>query len=428
MDSTRIVSLQAENFKKLTLIDVKFDERGAMVIGSKRNGAGKSSVLDGITATLMGKKALPVHPVRKGESKAKTVVELSNGLIVTRTYTESGGGSLKVTNKEGFVMTSPQAMLDGLFSAIGFDPLEFSRMDTKKRTETLKKMVGLNFDELDQMRQEIYADRATVNRVLREVEAKIESATYHEDAPEQEISVELLMRQIDEAQDFNRALDKERETLALYTRRVMARRDQVAELEKQLQEAKEDLIAEKQQMAAQSEKVNALPEPKDISAIRDQIAQSAQLNKALRDNQELEKSKRVAEKLRTDSDGFTERIKDIDLQKVKALQEAKFPIDGLSFDDNGVTYNGTPFEDLCSAEQIKVSTAMGFAMNPKLKVLIVRDGSLLDQESLQAIHDLAVKEDGLILVERVSDGSEVAILIEDGTVVQREAEADTAAA
>ena len=43
-----------------------------------------------------------------------------------------------------------------------------------------------------------------------------------------------------------------------------------------------------------------------------------------------------------------------------------------------VTYNNVPFDQCSSSEQLRVSLAMGLALNPKLKVILIRDGSLLD--------------------------------------------------
>ena len=82
----------------------------------------------------------------------------------------------------------------------------------------------------------------------------------------------------------------------------------------------------------------------------------------------------------------------------------------------GVTYNGVPFSQASSAEQIRVSVAMAMAMNPKLRVLRIKDGSLLDDDAMDMLKKLAVKEDFQVWVERVGNGSEDAIVIEAGEV------------
>ncbi|MGN8821735.1 hypothetical protein ACTNC1_12740, partial [Atopobiaceae bacterium HCP3S3_A4] len=95
---------------------------------------------------------------------------------------------------------------------------------------------------------------------------------------------------------------------------------------------------------------------------------------------------------------------------------ATFPVEGLGFDETGVTFKGVPFSQASSAEQIRVSLAMAMALNPTLRVIRILDGSLLDDDSMQMVAD-AAKEGGYqVWIERVSDPSESAIVIEDGEV------------
>jgi hypothetical protein len=91
-------------------------------------------------------------------------------------------------------------------------------------------------------------------------------------------------------------------------------------------------------------------------------------------------------------------------------------VDGLSFDDSGVLLNGLPFSQASQAEQLRVSVAMGFAQNPELKVLLVRDGSLLDGNSLNLLDQMARDHDGQVWIERVGEGDQCAVIIEDGVV------------
>jgi len=55
-------------------------------------------------------------------------------------------------------------------------------------------------------------------------------------------------------------------------------------------------------------------------------------------------------------------------------------------------------------------------MNPKLKVLLIRDGSLLDATSLKLVAQMAAEAEGQVWIERVGDGAECSVVIEDGKV------------
>ena len=64
----RVLSLVAENFKRLHAVELTL-EAGVFVIAG-RNAQGKSSILDAFWAALGGADAAPGVPVRQGEAGA----------------------------------------------------------------------------------------------------------------------------------------------------------------------------------------------------------------------------------------------------------------------------------------------------------------------------------------------------------------------
>lgn len=114
---------------------------------------------------------------------------------------------------------------------------------------------------------------------------------------------------------------------------------------------------------------------------------------------------------------MTKNLSDIDKAKQDKLANAKLPIEDLSFDESGVYYKGIPFKQASSAEALRVSVAMGIAMNPELKILLIRDGSLLDNDNLKAISEMAFDSGHQIWLEKVSENDEeCSIIISDGSV------------
>lgn len=112
------------------------------------------------------------------------------------------------------------------------------------------------------------------------------------------------------------------------------------------------------------------------------------------------------------------KAEDAEASRERALSEADLPVKGLRFDEEGVTLNGIPFDQASTAEQIRASVAMGLAQNPTLRVMLVREGSLLDAESMTLLAEVADEWDAQLIVERVTDGNGVGITIEDGEVVK----------
>ena len=98
------------------------------------------------------------------------------------------------------------------------------------------------------------------------------------------------------------------------------------------------------------------------------------------------------------------------------LAKASFPLPGLGFGINGVTYNGLPLEQASAAEQLRVSMSMAIASNPKLRVIRITDGSLLDSNSMAVIEEMCKAEDFQVWIEQVEETGKVGIFIEEGRV------------
>jgi hypothetical protein len=60
------------------------------------------------------------------------------------------------------------------------------------------------------------------------------------------------------------------------------------------------------------------------------------------------------------------------------------------------------------------------ALSPGLRVMLIRDGSLLDSDSLNILKELAAKNDTQLWIERVGSLSNElpGVVIEDGEVTQ----------
>ena len=52
--------------------------------------------------------------------------------------------------------------------------------------------------------------------------------------------------------------------------------------------------------------------------------------------------------------------------------------------------------------------------DPKLKVLLIKDGSLLDEDNLKLISEMAEEADAQLWIERVGIDSNTTVIMEDG--------------
>lgn len=406
---SRIVSLTAENVKRLQAVTIKPD--GSVVTISGRNAQGKSSVLDSIVYALGGKSVQPTKPIREGQEAAQVVLETED-IIITRRWTANDKSTLTVESRDGARYPSPQTVLDKLTGELSFDPIAFSRMPAKEQVATLKRVAGLDFTALDTKRDVAFVERTAVNRDVRIVREKLGPEVV---APDEEVSIAALSRQFSDARAAEAAKrNKERE--AGDAQRDAKEADRaVTILRSQLAQAEKSAEASAASAKALTAEANGMTVP-DIAAIQQQMESAEGINRAVRAKKDrAEASTRLAN-LEARAAGFTKTIEGIDAEKIQTLAAAKMPVPGLGFDADGVTFNGVPFSQCSSAEQLRVSVAMGLSLNPKLRVMLIRDGSLLDAEGMKLIGELAEQYDAQVWIERVSDGDAVGVVIEDGMV------------
>jgi hypothetical protein len=309
----------------------------------------------------------------------------------------------------------------------------------------LMDLLGLDFSEQDAKKSELFAQRANVSNAIKTLEAQV--TPMHPDTPEAEIDVAAAvseMKAIGEAGALkaekhhllgNAITDatKAEESVRMAKSKVDVAEAKAAieKAQRRLEEAtdrraKEIRIAEanfKDYSAIADEatmEYEKTPDPDTARAaeLEKQIQTSAETNQHVRENAaNTERAATLKERQAAKRD-IQRRMDDIDDAKAETLRTASFPIDGLAFDDTAVTLNGLPFDQASSAEQLTVSVAMGMAMNPELKILMIRDGSLLDERSLALVAEMAREAGGQVWMERVSKGDECAIILEAGQVVE----------
>jgi hypothetical protein len=202
--------------------------------------------------------------------------------------------------------------------------------------------------------------------------------------------------------------------------------ERIAQLQKELQLCREahakkvEEVARAKQAAQDAEKAAADAPTVDLAPIRERMSTSEQVNEKVRANRARALQFEKLTAIKATVDEMTKALEHLDQKKRAALEAAPFPVEGLSLGSGGVLYKGVPFAQASTAVKIRVSVAMACAMNPKLKVMLIRDGSLLDEESLALVEELARQNGAQVWVERVGKGAECSVIIEDGAVLAPE--------
>jgi hypothetical protein len=451
----RIIGIHQENIKKVKLVDLSVGPDGVTISGA--NAQAKTSVLDGVRIALVGndQKETP-EPIRRGQSKAISLVSLGTPeydeagnevacplkLKVSRTFTANNRSYLKVATADGAEYKSPQAILDGIIGNLTFDPLAFSGQKEKDQLATLLALVNIPLD-LKQWaadRKAAFDERTVVNREVSELETLVKEIDVPDDTPAEEISAASVLAEQREAQAVIDGNGAQRRSLKQLSSRVAALESQaqviakdIDRLEQELSNAREQLGATNAELATKNteyddlaKQVEALVDP-DLSAFETRITEVESINRLVRaKNRRNEVTRRLLEN-RADSQTLTVKLAHMDGQRADALKAAQMPIEDLSFDDNGVLYKGIPFKQCSSAERLRVSIAMGMALNPKLRVIFVRDGSLLDSKHRAMIQEMAHDNQYQLWMEVTDDTGKGELVIEEGEIVSSSAPAATQA-
>lgn len=427
----KIVQLQAENLKKLKAVEIT--PAGNVVEITGRNGQGKSSVLDAIWWALAGAGNVQSEPIRKGADEARIMLDLGE-LKITRRFKRAEADfttSIVVENGEGARFQSPQKMLDAMLGALTFDPLAFTRMDARAQFNALKRFVpGVNFALIEEANRIDYAKRTDVNRRARDARARAGGIKVPEDAPAHPIDDGELVARLEAAGKQNAEIETLKGRRDAMTREIEAslagRDDCRARVERLLEEAKRIEAAasvhdaQAASLQAEIDRAKPLPSPIDTASLRAEIANARAHNDALaiesRARADRERLLAEATELDEQAAALTAAMDLRQANKLAAIAAADMPIEGIGFGEEEVLLNGLPFDQASSAEQLRASIAIAMASNPKLRVIRVQDGSLLDADSMRLLGEMAEAADYQVWVEAVQSDRPGAVILEDGEV------------
>ena len=410
-NAMKIVRLQAENIKRLVAVNIEPD--GALVEITGRNGAGKTSVLDSIWWALAGTKNHQPEPIRKGENEARVTLDLGE-LVIKREFAKSKKDENKITTRisvetpDGAKFGSPQTMLDRMMGALTFDPLAFSRMDSRGQYDHIKRMAGIDLTELEEERKRTYEERTEVNRLAKQSKSQADGISVPDETPGEEINISDLISQLRDAReedDHHLALERKREHLTTLVR----------DAEYAVQHAQETLKLHKSNLADFGE-LPVRETGKLIADLESRIENANESNQAVADLKRKRSLLQSSADYEAMSNSLTNKLDDIKHQAQRMVDESDMPVDGLDLTGGMVTWNGIPLEQASDAEQLRISCAIAMRENTQFRVIRVRDGSLLDEESLEVIREMAEESGYQVWIERVDSSGKIGFVIEDGQV------------
>lgn len=421
----KIVQLTIENIMKIKAAFIKPSDNVVLIQGD--NEAGKSSILDAIIMAFKGDRALPEMPIKKGAKKGEIVVQIDGNeqippFTITRTITTKNA-YIKIEPTEALRGETPRSFLDKIIGSISFDPLDFINQEGKKQRQVILELIGVDVDALDKKEKAIFDERALKNKDIRAVESHLSSCRQWHDIKEtEEIKVADVSAKLTYAMNHNQAINNRIDANNRLKNEGIELQQRIAEIKSQLEEMEELLASKKAKFKAEKAAIEQI-ELVDVELISNELQSIDILNGKIRDNILYDTVKRKLDVLREECDVINTNLESIRNERMTLLQNASMPVDGLTFDDDGLYYNSIPLAQCSDGAKLMIGTAISMALNPTMRVLRIKDGSLLGPKNMALLTDL-VKEKGYqCWIERVMDqdqfnqSGKVGIFIEEGEII-----------
>ena len=432
-----IKRLELRNFQAIK--DFSADFTGDVYLVKGENEVGKSTILKSIVCLLTGERDAVLRNGEKNGFAKMVIGGDGKEYTVELRFTENDPrGTISIKAKDGMRSTNV-SMLRTILNYRNFDAEEFARWSetAEGRRKQIQVVMGLMPPEIANRIKTIDAEvlqtkesRKAINANVKYKETELESIkaqlsdgdieTYTEPidltvlmqesnkAAEQRAKAENVKMQMASLESELANIPKERERLAADLERA----------KKAYEDAKlfynrsiENVTAQETEIKGKIENAEQWlseydAQPKEDAAEKLAAAQNhnakCQIVKMFHAKQtEVDAERTKADKLNADLDAYAK-------ERAELVAAAKFPIDGLSFGEDGVTLNDVPFVvgKVSDSQIMEVAAKLVIASNPTVNIFRIGRGESLGAKRLQSIVNLA-KENGFQgFIEQVERGQE----------------------
>ena len=417
----KIVELFVENVKGVIEVTVRPISNLVEVCGD--NGAGKSTLLDAIWWIIKGTRNIQEKPIRDGESEAVITLDIGRYRI-KRVFRDRGDGRkfttrVEVRTAEGKIVKAAQTkVLDKLLGALSIDPLEFVKSKPLEQARRILQIAGISLDDHDKREAADYEQRKIHNRKVKTLRTLAEGLR-QELPPKAKVVISALTKKLSEAYQSNQARTEELSRRGTAAHRVKEIDTEVAKSMSSIERLRKkiaDLRSEQTQLETNLEEAPDLGEAIDTETIQKKINQAGEINRLFEREQTRQRHLKEARTHARASWNLSSEIEGRKTELQARIAKSALPVDGLSVIDSSVCYQGIPLSQCSDAEQLRVACAVAMADDPELRVIRVREGSLLDKTSMGIIEEMAKEEDWQMWVERVGEEptGDCAVVLREG--------------
>jgi hypothetical protein len=184
-----------------------------------------------------------------------------------------------------------------------------------------------------------------------------------------------------------------------------------------------DLNARKADLVQKAQEAQHTPaelEMESTAELERNISEIDAINAKVRDNLAKEQAQIEADDYQRKYEALSAEIDEVRKNRMKLLDGAAMPLEGLSIDHGSLIYKGQPWDNMSGSDQLKVSAAIVRKLNPKCGFVLLDKLEQMDLDTLREFGTWLEKEGLQAIATRVSTGDECSIYIEDGYSIDHE--------
>lgn len=401
----RIQTIFVENLRQIKQQTLSLNGCTAVVIGG--NNKGKTTLCRALMDRLRGIKDENI--VNTDYSEGWYEMQLTNGEKLTWSINQKGKEKLTLITDRN-IKTSITKDISAAYFPKVFDIDKFLNEIPSKQKKILEKVSGLDFAEVDKAYNAACEERKWANKKLQEEKAKMILFEPHwKEEPQNDEQYQKELQDLSahnlRYNNIRSKLEEKKHGLAFNIRQIELKQEQIAKLQNEILELQEQDMQLETEIDKGTIWLNEEKnKPKDDNA---KLALIYKIND-IRKNNEAVLRKKELDKAEKEAFDVDQQIQTILRDKAEMIRLADMP-EGFGFSEDGITYNGLPFERKCLSSSALYIAALKLATRGLGEVRVLHfDASFLDKNSLEEVCDWAEKNNLQLLIERPDfEGGEI---------------------
>ncbi len=418
MKNLAITAIRIKNFQKIEAFTLEIDPKDNVVLLGGDNEQGKTSAIDAIDAAFTGFSKTKKSVIRTGASSASIEVDFPP-YSLTRETSIGGKEVVKLTRlDDGTSIRNEKQFLEELLG--GFSrPIKFMNSAPKDKRKIVADLGNINLDKFDEEIRKALDFAKTIRDQEAGLAAKLKDMPWHDDAPKEEVSMAVLLEEINQKMAVNASIDTFATEVTSLENAAAAKKlkaDDIFERAKVLKAQLDALRAAhaEAKTAAETAEIDAAKakeklgqmKREEISHLQESANKVEETNKLVRINHAKLAAIREHEGLVKDKEMANAAV----LAQQNALKaeiaKANLPVEGLGFVDGDITLDDLPFNMASHARQIAASVAISLALKGKLAPILIEDASTIGAKLMRSIAEEAKRHGAIVIAEIVANETE----------------------